>query len=113
MPGKRYLRIISMKAQPGMGDAFVKKFRKDVASTALDLDGLRRLFLFRSEDKKDDFVVVSIWQGEDKAKKYVKSGKNKAYVNKLSEVQKGRERVRGFYLELDVEGRKYRKKRSN
>ena len=101
---KRYARIITMKAQPGKGDEFVRKFRDDVASTAVDIDGLRRLFLFRSADNKDDFVAISIWHGEDSAKNYVKSGRNSAYADKLAAVQKGKERVRGYHLVVDVEG---------
>jgi heme-degrading monooxygenase HmoA len=110
---RRYARIITMKAKPGKGDEFVRKFRDDVASTAVDIDGLRKLFLLRSEDDKDDLVAISIWDGEDSAKNYVKSGRNNAYADRLAAVQKGKERVRGYHLAVDVEGEELRKRRPN
>jgi quinol monooxygenase YgiN len=110
---RSYARIITMKAKPGKGDEFVRTFRDDVASTAVDIDGLRRLFLFRADDNKDDLVAISIWYGEDSAKKYVKSGRNSAYADRLAAVQKGKERVRGYHLVVDVEGQKFRKRRPN
>ena len=66
-----------MKAKPGKGDEFVRRFRNDVASTAVDIDA--------------------------------KSGRNSAYSDRLAAVQKGKERVRGYHLVVEVEGKKKRR----
>jgi len=102
MGTKRFARIITMKAKPGKGNAFVKKFEEDVAATAVGLKGMRRLYLLRPVGKKDDFVVVSMWDDQKAAEDYAKSGKNKGYAEKLASVQAGRERVRKFHVELHV-----------
>jgi len=104
MSEKRFARIITIKAKPGKGDAFVRRFKDGVASTAVDLKGMRRLYLMRPVGKKDEFVVVSLWDDQKAAEDYAKSGSNKGYADRLASVQEGRERVRKFHVELHVVG---------
>ncbi len=105
MGAKRFARIITMRAKPGKGNAFVKRFEDDVASTAVRLKGMRRLYLLRPVGKKDDFVIVSMWDDQKAAEDYAKSGKNKGYADKLASIQEGKERVRKFQVELHVVGK--------
>lgn len=101
----RFARIIAMRAKPGGGDEFLKTFRKEVASTAVDLKGIRRLYLLRRVGNPDEFVAFSLWDDEKAAESYARSGTNKKYAKKLAEVQKGKENVRKFEVELHVVGK--------
>jgi len=105
MTEAKFARIITMKAKRGRGAEFVSTFKDEVASTAVRLRGLRRLYLFRRADKEDDFVVLSLWEDAKHAQAYAKSGKNRDYRSRLARVQRGKERVRKFHVELDVEGK--------
>lgn len=105
MSTKKFARIITMKAKPGKGDAFVRMFRDDVASTAVEIGGMRRLYLLRPVGKEDEFVVVSLWDDEKAAEKYARSGANRRYGEKLASVQQGKERVRKFRVELRAVGK--------
>ena len=100
-----FARIIEMKARPGRGGEFVTKFRDDIASTAVELTGMRRLYLFREVGKKDQFVALSLWNDKKAAENYAKSSQSKYDAKKLSSVQKGKEEVRQFYVELHVVGK--------
>ncbi len=106
MANTRFVRIITMKAKPGKGNEFVKRFRDNVAATAGEIEGMRRLYLLRPAGKKDKFVAISLWDGEEAAKKYAKSARNKKYGDQLASVQKGKERVKKFEVELHVVGKR-------
>ena len=106
MAGKtRYARIITIKAKPGKGAEFVKTFKDKVVPTGVELEGIRRMYLLRAVGKKDEFVVVSLWNGEEAAEKYAKSASNRRYGSVLATVQEGKERVRKFHVELHSVGR--------
>lgn len=109
MSDARFARIITMKARPGKGSEFAKGFRDDVASTAVEIDGLRRLYLLRQVGKVDDFIAISLWDNEKAAENYARSGQNDDYAEKLATLQKGRERVRKYKVELHVVGRQIKK----
>jgi quinol monooxygenase YgiN len=111
MSGPRFARIITMKAKPGKGSEFAKSFRDDVASTAVEIDGLRRLYLFRPLGKTDDFVAISLWDNEKAAEDYARSGQNDVYAKKLATLQKGKERVRKYNVQLHVVGRPAKKRK--
>jgi len=105
MANTRFVRIITMKAKAGKGNEFVKRFREGVATTAGEIEGMRRLYLLRPVGKKDKFVAISLWDDEQSAKKYAKSPRNKGYGEKLASVQKGKERVKKYEVELHVVGK--------
>jgi quinol monooxygenase YgiN len=105
MVDRRFARIITMKARPGKGGEFLKSFRDDVAATAVDIEGMRRLYLLRPVGKRDEFVAISFWDDEKAAEKYARSGRNKEYAKGLAAVQQGKEVVRKFNVELHVLGR--------
>jgi heme-degrading monooxygenase HmoA len=100
----RFARVITMKAKAGKGKDFVKRFEEDVASTAANLEGIRRLYLLRQVGKSDEFTVVSLWDDEKSAEKYSKSAKNKDYGKKLASVVTGKEKVKKFHVELHLVG---------
>ena len=105
MERTRFARIIMMKAKPGKGNEFLRRFREEVASTAVELKGMRRLYLLRRGGRKDEFVAISLWDDEKAAEGYARSGRNKRYAKKLTRVQEGKEIVRKFRVEVHVVGR--------
>jgi quinol monooxygenase YgiN len=102
---KRFARIITIKAKPGEGERFLQRFRDGVAKTAVEIEGMRRLYLLRQLGKSEEFVVVSLWDDEKAAEKYAGSERNKQYGDKLAAVQEGKERVKKFRVELHVVGK--------
>ncbi len=104
MTKTKFARLITMKAKAGKGDEFVKKFGEEVGSTAVKLEGMRRLYLLRQVGKKDEFTVVSLWDDENSAERYAKSGKNEDYGRKLARVTVGKEKVVKFNVELHLVG---------
>ena len=105
MANTRFVRIITMKAKAGKGSEFLKKFRESVVATAGEIEGMRRLYLLRPMGKKDKFVVISLWDDEEAAEKYAKSPRNSKYGEQLASVQKGKERVKKYEVELHVVGK--------
>lgn len=86
MEQARFARLIVMKTKKGKSQSFVDTFRKDVASSAGEIPGLRRLYLLSPADRKREFVALSLWDDEKSAKEYVKSGKDDVYSAKLEKV---------------------------
>jgi len=95
-----------MKAKAGKGNEFVKRFRDSVAATAGEIEGMRRLYLLRPVGKRrDKFVIISLWDDEESAEEYAKSGQNSKYGDQLASVQKGKEHVKKYEVELHVVGK--------
>ena len=109
MAEQRFARIITMKAKQGKGREFVERFKEEVAATGVDIEGIRRLYLLRPVGKKDEFVVVSLWDDEKAAEEYAGSERNRGYGERLAAVQKGKERVKKFHVELHVVGKRTRR----
>jgi len=105
MAKTRFVRIITMKAKAGKGNAFLKRFREGVASTAGEIEGMRRLYLLRPVGKNDKFVAISLWDDEEAAETYAKSPRNRKYGDQLASVKKGKERVKKYEVELHVVGK--------
>jgi len=105
MAKTRFVRIITMKAKAGKGNEFLKTFREGVATTAGEIEGMRRLYLLRPMGKKDKFVAISLWDDEESAEKYAKSPRNSKYGVQLASVQKGKARVKKYEVELHVVGK--------
>ena len=105
MANTRFVRVITMKAKAGKGNEFVKRFRDVVAATAGEIEGMRRLYLLRPAGKKDKFTVISLWDDEESARTYAKSPRNKKYGEQLALIQKGKERVKKYNVELHVVGK--------
>jgi heme-degrading monooxygenase HmoA len=111
MEKTRFARIISMKAKPGKGDEFVKTFKDEVAPDGVKLEGIRRVYLLRPVGKKDEFVVVSLWDSQEAAEKYARGSKIKQNAAALAKVQEGKERTRKFHVELHALGKTARLKK--
>lgn len=105
MAKTRFARLITMRARQGKGDEFVKTFRDGVAKTAVEIGGMRRLYLLRQVGKDDEFVVLSLWDNQRAAEKYANSGENRRYAEILATVQVGKERVEKLCVEAHVVGK--------
>lgn len=110
MDETKFARVITMKAKPGKGREFAKTFIDDVASRAVKLEGMRRLYLLRPVDKKGEFVAISLWDSEESATNYSKSPEGKDYTKRLATVSRGREVVKKFYVESHVVGESAKEK---
>ena len=105
MAKARFARIITMRAKAGKGNEFLKRFGEGVAATAGDIEGMRRLYLLRPVGKKDKFVAISLWDDEEAAEEYARTPRNKKYGDQLASVQKGKERVKKYEVEIHVVGK--------
>ena len=105
MANTRFVRIITLRAKAGKGKEFLKRFGESVAATAGEIEGMRRLYLLRPAGQKDKFVVISLWDDEESAEGYARSSRNKKYGEQLASVQKGKERVKKYEVELHVVGK--------
>jgi quinol monooxygenase YgiN len=105
MAKTRFARVITMKAKAGKRNEFLKRFREGIAATAGEIEGMRRLYLLRPMGKKDKFVAISLWDDEEAAEKYAKSPRNSKYGDQLASVQKGKERVKKYEVELHIVGK--------
>ena len=95
-----YARLITVKAKKGKGGQFAKTFDVGIASTAMEIEGLQELYLFSPIGKKDEFLVLSLWDVEQSAKNYVKSGRDTKYGSKLAKFQQGPDTIKKFRVEL-------------
>ena len=105
MTKTRFARIITMKAKAGKGKEFLRRFEGSVAATAGEIEGMRRLYLLRSMRNKNKFVVISLWDDEVAAEEYARSPRNSKYGDQLTSVQKGKERVKQYEVELHMVGK--------
>ena len=94
-----------MKAKAGKGKEFLRRFEESVAATAGAIEGMRRLYLLRPGGKKDKFIVISLWDHEEAAEEYARSPQNSKYGDQLASVQKGKERVKKYEVELHIVGK--------
>jgi heme-degrading monooxygenase HmoA len=104
----RFARLITMRAKTGKGNEFAKTFEEEVGPTAVKLEGMRRLYLLRQVGKRDEFVVISLWDDEKSAERYANSEKNEDYEKKLAGVSVGSEKVKKFHVELHLVGESIR-----
>ena len=102
MAKTRFARIITMKSKAGKGNEFLKRFGESVGATAGEIRGMRRLYLLRPVGKKDKFVIISLWDDKEAAEEYAQSPRNKKYGDQLASVQKGKERVKKYEVELHI-----------
>jgi heme-degrading monooxygenase HmoA len=86
MEQTRFARLIVMKTKRGKSRSFVDTFKSEVASTAGEIAGLRRLYLLGPADKKGEFIVLSLWDDKKSADTYTRSGRDDAYSAKLDKV---------------------------
>ena len=92
-----------MKPKRGKSRKFVDMFKSEIASTAGEIAGLRRMYLLSPIDKKDEFIVMSLWDDKKSAEAYAKSDRDDAYSAKLDKVLK-KTKVRKCTVESHIVG---------
>lgn len=99
-----FVRLITMKVKRGKGDSFARMFRKDIAAPSAHLEGLRRIYLLRSVDKRDDFVVMSLWNTRKDAERYVAGDKFDQNAIKLARFLRTKQTTSKFVVQTHVVG---------
>jgi len=103
MEQTRFARLIVMKPKRGKSRKFVEMFKSEIASTAGEIAGLRRMYLLAPVDKKGEFIVLSLWDDKKSAEAYAKSARDDAYAAKLDKVLK-KMKVRKCTVESHIVG---------
>ena len=70
-----YIRIVSVKVQPGKAEEFKDLFNTEVIPVLKSTKGCRDIFLTQSIHQNDEFISVTIWDSEKDAELYENSGK--------------------------------------
>jgi quinol monooxygenase YgiN len=65
-----FLRIVSLKIQPGKMDEFKKLYSEVVIPAFRKAEGCRNAFLTQSINEDSDFISVSVWDNKDLAVKH-------------------------------------------
>jgi heme-degrading monooxygenase HmoA len=70
-----YIRIVSVKIQPGMLDQFKELYHNKVIPALKSTPGCRHIFLTQSIHEEDEFISLTIWNSKRDADAYEASGK--------------------------------------
>ncbi len=97
-----------MKVRRGTAREFVRVFQEKVVPSVVKEPGLRRLYLLRPIGPDDEFVGFSLWNSENDAERYVKSGHYNSNVDKLELLLDGEPIVEKFTVEKHAVGRSVR-----
>lgn len=69
----RYARHVAMNVKPERVEEFVSVMRNSVFPRTRQCTGARRLYLLRSNQSSNDFVVLTLWDRKTDADDYAKS----------------------------------------
>ena len=69
-----YLRIVSVKIQPGKMEEFRQIYTKEVIPALRDVKGCRYVYLAESRKEKNEAFSITIWDSKQDADDYEKSG---------------------------------------
>ena len=100
----RFIRLITMNVKRGKGNSFVRMFERDIASSSINLKGLRRLYLLRSHANRDDFVVLSFWNTKRDAERYATGEQFNRNAVKLAKYLRKKQRTSKFDVQLHTVG---------
>jgi heme-degrading monooxygenase HmoA len=70
-----YIRIVSIKIQPGKLNQFKELYHNKVIPTLKSTPGCRHIFLTQSIQEEDEFISLTIWNSKRDADAYEASGK--------------------------------------
>jgi quinol monooxygenase YgiN len=78
-----FLRIVSLKIQPGKMDEFKKLYSDIVIPSFKKAPGCRNAFLTQSISEDSDFISVSIWENKDAAVAHETSKEYNEMIDKV------------------------------
>lgn len=78
-----FLRIVSIKIQPGKMDEFKKLYSEIVIPSFKKAEGCRNAFLTQSIGEGSDFISVSVWDNKEYAVKHESGKEYSVMINKV------------------------------
>jgi heme-degrading monooxygenase HmoA len=77
-----YLRLLSLKIQPGRMDDFVKIYQQEILPHLKTVRGCRYAYLTTSTEEKNEAISITIWNSRQEVEEYENSGRFKSFLDK-------------------------------
>jgi len=78
-----YLRIVSVKIQPGKMEEFKQIYKEEIIPALRDVKGCRYAYSTESIEEKNEAISVTIWDSKEDAYEYERSGLFDELTDKL------------------------------
>ena len=82
-PGGMYIRIVSVKIQPGKVDEFTDLYSKEIIPALESTKGCNFAYLTKNLKEDNEFLSISIWENKSFADQYETSGKFNELTSKV------------------------------
>lgn len=70
-----FMRLVELKVEPGMISEFRSRYSVDVIGRLQEMSGCRFAGLIESSDVESEFISLTLWDRQEQAEEYEKSGK--------------------------------------
>jgi heme-degrading monooxygenase HmoA len=77
-----YLRLLSLKIQPGKMEEFVAIYEQDILPLLRSVPGCRYAYLTISSERKHEAISVTIWNSKQDVERYEQSGPFNSFIDK-------------------------------
>jgi len=74
MEGLLYIRILSVKLQPGKTEEFASIYQKEILPVLRNVTGCRYAFLTEGVEERNEVISLTIWDSKEAADIYENSG---------------------------------------
>jgi quinol monooxygenase YgiN len=72
--GHLYIRILSIKLQPGKVEEFANLYQKDILPILRSVEGCRYAFLTEGVEERNEVISLTVWNSKEAADTYENSG---------------------------------------
>ena len=77
-----YLRLLSLKIQPGKMEEFVSIYQKEILPLLKSVPGCRYAYLTTSSERLHEAISITIWNSKQDVVQYEESGPFKTFIDK-------------------------------
>ncbi len=81
--GRLYIRILSVKLQPGKTEEFAKIYQTEILPVLRSVQGCRYAFLTEGVEERNEVISLTIWDSKEAADVYEASGLFKKLTKKV------------------------------
>ena len=81
--GRLYIRILSVKVQPGKTEEFARIYHADILPVLRNVQGCRYAFLTEGVEERNEVISLTIWDSKEAADVYEASGLFKKLTRKV------------------------------
>lgn len=78
-----YVRILSARVKPDRRDELTKIYKEEIGPGLQQVEGCKYAFLTQNLQDENEFFSITIWESEQAAERYEKSGKFEEFVEKI------------------------------